>query len=117
MRSRLSAFHVLAIAAALAGCAEPKKPTAVEKASVTGSRFDGVGKVVFHAGQPCASQIMFDFRTPSSNTVWLAAPMGETRILTEAADRKRRVRISGKWRRGKQARCSYVEVTEVDLLK
>jgi hypothetical protein len=117
MRLRLRSFHVVAVSAVLAGCAEPRKPAAVEKASLTGSRFDGVGKVMFHAGQPCASQIMFDFRMPSSNTVWLAAPIGETKTLTEAADRKRRVRISGKWRRGRQIGCSYVEVTKVDLLK
>jgi len=117
MRSRLHSFRVLAIAALLASCAEPKKPAAFERASLAGLRFDGVGRVRLHAGQPCTPQIMFDFRTTSSNTVWLAAPMGESKILTGAADRKRRVRISGKWRRGRQSGCSYVDVTQVDLLK
>jgi len=117
MRSRLHSFRVLAIAALLASCAEPKKPAAVERASLAGSRFDGVGRVTLHAGQPCTPQIMFDFRATSSNTVWLAAPMRETKILTEAADRQRRVRISGKWRRGRQTGCSYVDVAEVDLPK
>jgi hypothetical protein len=117
MRPRLRSFRVLAIAAVLASCAEPKKPAAVERASLTGSRFDGVGRVILHVSQPCTSQIMFDFRTTSSKTVWLAAPIGETRILTEAANRKRRVRISGKWRQGREKGCSYVDVTQVDLLK
>lgn len=117
MRSRFGSFRVLAIAAALAGCAEPEKPAAAEKPSLTGSRFDGVGKVMLHAGQPCTPQIMFDFRTTSSNTVWLAAPMPETKVLTEAANHHRRVHISGKWRRGKQTGCNYVDVTKVDSLK
>jgi hypothetical protein len=115
--SRLRSFRVLAIAAVLSSCAEPKKPAPPEKASLTGSRFDAVGKVTLHSGQPCASQIMFDFRTASPNPVWLAAPMSQTRILTEAADRRRRVHVSGKWRRGRQTGCSYVEVTGVDLPK
>ena len=115
MKPFLGSFVVAMIAAGMASCAQPTKPAALEKASSVGSRFDGVGKVTLHAGQPCASQVMFDFRTTSSNTVWLAAPMRETKILTEAASRRRRVHISGKWRRGKQAGCSYVDVTKVDL--
>lgn len=115
MKSR--PFCVLAIAAVLASCAEPKKPAAVERASVAGSHFDGVGKVTLHTGQPCTSQIMFDFRTTSSKTIWLAAPAAETKILTEAASRHHRMHISGKWRRGKQAECNYVDVTKVELWK
>ena len=117
MRLRCQSFPFLAIAVALAGCAEPKKPAAAERASLAGSHFDGIGRVTLHAGQPCTSQIMFDFRRTGSSTVWLAAPIGESKILTEAAERKRRVHISGKWRRGREKGCSYVDVTEVNLLK
>ncbi len=60
---------------------------------------------------------MFDLRRTGSRTVWLAAPMGESKILTEAAERRRRVHISGKWRRGKERGCGYVEVTNVEVLK
>jgi hypothetical protein len=115
MKSIWRSIAVLAIGAAFASCAQSTKPAALEKTSSVGARFDGVGKVTLHAGQPCTSQIMFDFRTTSLNTVSLAAPMRETKILTEAASRRRRVHISGKWRRGKQTGCSYVDVTKVDL--
>jgi hypothetical protein len=117
MKSIWGSVPVLAITAVFASCAQPPKPGALDKASPVGSRFDGVGRVTLHAGQPCTSQIMFDFRTTSSNTVWLAAPMRETKILTEAASRRHRVHISGKWRRGKQTGCSYVDVTKVDSWK
>ena len=39
------------------------------------------------------------------------------KILTEAASRRRRVHISGKWRRGTHTGCSYVDVTKVDSWK
>jgi hypothetical protein len=113
MKLILRSLAVLAIVAVFAGCAQPTKPAALGKASPVGSRFEGTGKVTLHPGQPCASQIMFDFRTASSNTVWLAAPMQETRILTDAADCQCRVHIWGKWQRGRQTGCSYVDVTKV----
>ena len=69
--------------AAIAGCAQIKKPAAQAKAMPTGLHFDQVGRVALYAGEPCASQIMFDFHGARS-TVWLAAPMWETKILTEA---------------------------------
>jgi hypothetical protein len=117
MKSIWGSVAVLTVSAVFASCAQPTKLAAPEKASPVGSRFDGVGKVTLHAGQPCTSQIMFDFRTTNSNTVWLAAAMAETKILTEAASRHHRVHISGKWRRGKQTGCSYVDVTKVDSWK
>jgi hypothetical protein len=116
MRSRSHSFLFLAIVI-LAGCAEPKKPAAVEKASVTGSRFDAVGKITLHAGQPCSSQIMFDFRTTTSKTVWLAAPMHESKLLTQAANQHRKIHVSGKWRRGQAAGCNYVEISKVDPIR
>ena len=61
---------------------------------------------------------MFVFRTArSTSAVWLAAPMGETKILTDAAKHQRRVHITGKWRRGKTQGCNYVEVTQVEMPK
>src|SRR6266699_879063 len=102
--------------AGMAGCAQVKKPAVPVKAAVVGSRFDQVGWVKLYAGEPCTSQIMFDFHCAGS-TVWLAAPRRETEILADAAKKNRRVHISGKWRRGGQSNCSYVEATSAELAR
>src|SRR5438876_350399 len=65
-------------------------------------------------GLSCKSQIMFLFHSGRSTSIPLAAPMRESKILTDAAKHQRRVHISGKWRRGKETGCSYVDVTSVD---
>jgi hypothetical protein len=100
----------------MAGCAQVKKPPPQVKAAPVGLRFDQVGRVALYAGEPCASQIMFDFRGAGS-TVWLAAPRSETDILTDAARKGRRVHVLGKWRHGGQSNCSYVEVTSAELTR
>ncbi len=57
---------------------------------------------------------MFDLRTTGvSSTVWLAAPMRETKLLTEAANRNRRVQVWGTWQRSRERTCNYVNVTKV----
>jgi hypothetical protein len=120
--ARLEAFSLLnwfVAAAALAGmigCAQIKKPPAQVKAMPTGLHFDQAGLVSLYAGEPCAPQIMFDFHGTGS-TVWLAAPMWATKILTGAANKNQRVHVSGKWRRGGQSKCSYVEVTTAELTR
>jgi hypothetical protein len=103
-------------AAGMAGCAQIKKPAAQVRAVPAGLRFDKVGSVTFFPGEPCTPQIMFNFRGAGSS-VWLAAPKHETKILTEAAKNNRRVHISGKWRRGGQSNCSYVEVTRAEVTR
>jgi len=100
--------------AGMAGCAQIKKPAPQVRAVPTGLRFDQVGRVSLYAGEPCTSQIMFDFHGAGS-TVWLAAPKHETKILTEAAKKNQPIHISGKWRRGGQSNCSYVEVTSAEV--
>ena len=100
----------------MSGCAQIKKPVMQMRAMPTGLRFDQVGRVSMYAGEPCTPQIMFDFHGAGS-TVWLAAPRRETEILTDAAKKNRRVHISGKWRRGGQSNCSYVEATSVELAR
>ncbi len=100
----------------MAGCAQVKKPAAQVKAAPVGLRFDQVGRVTLYTGEPCTSQIMFDFHGAGS-TVWLGAPRSETDILTDAARKERRVHILGKWRRGGQSKCSYVEVTSAELTR
>ena len=102
--------------AGMAGCAQIKKPPVQTRAMPTGLRFDQVGRVSLYAGEPCTPQIMFDFHGAGS-TAWLAAPRHETDILTDAAKKNRRVHISGKWRRGGQSNCSYVEVTAAEVTR
>jgi hypothetical protein len=106
----------LAVATALtgiAGCAQIKRPAVQTKAAALGSRFDQIGWVSLYGGEPCAPQIMFDFHGTRS-AVSLAAPRRETEILTNAAKKNRRVHVLGKWRRGGQSNCSYVEITSVE---
>jgi len=112
----LNSFVAGAALAGMAGCAQVKKPAAQVKAAAVGSRFDQVGRVTLYAGEPCTSQIMFDFHGAGS-TVWLAAPMWVTKVLTDAANKNRRIHVSGKWRRGGQSNCGYVEVTIAELMK
>ena len=102
--------------AGMAGCAQIKKPAGQVRAVPVGVRFDQVGSVTLYPGEPCTPQIMFDFRSAGS-TVWLAAPKHETKMLTEAAKNNGRVHISGKWRRGGQSNCSYVEVTSAEVTR
>jgi hypothetical protein len=102
--------------AAMSGCAQMKKPAPQTRAMPTGLKFDQVGRVSLYMGEPCTSQIMFDFHGAGS-TVWLAAPRNETDTLTEAANRNRRVHVSGRWRHGAQRNCSYVEVTSAELTR
>ena len=112
-------LHVFIAATALAGmagCAQIKKPVAQTKAMPTRLRFDQVGRITLYAGEPCASPIMFDFHGAAS-TVSLAASRDETDILTDAAKKDRRVHVLGKWRRGGQSKCSYVQVTSAELIR
>jgi hypothetical protein len=102
--------------AGMAGCAQIKKPAAQARAVPAGVRFDQVGSVTLYPGEPCTPQIMFNFRSAGS-TASLGAPKHETKILTEAAKNNRRVHISGKWRRGGQSNCSYVEVTSAEVTR
>jgi hypothetical protein len=114
---KLSLSWVIAGAAlGIAGCAQIKQPAAQARAVPTGLPFDQVGSVTLFPGEPCTPQIMFDFRSAGS-TVWLGAPKHETQTLTEAAKSNQRVHISGKWRRGGQSNCSYVEVTSVEITR
>ena len=100
----------------MAGCAQIKKPALEARAVPAGVRFDQVGLVSLFPGEPCTPQIMFNFRSAGS-MVRLGARKQETKILTEAAKNSQRVHISGKWRRGGQSNCSYVEVTSAEVTR
>ena len=114
-----SLLHSLIVAAALAGmagCAQTKKPPVQTRAVPAGVRFDKVGSVTLYSGEPCTPQIMFSFRNVES-TVLLGAPKYQTKVLTEAAKDNQPVHVSGKWRRGGQSNCSYVEVTSAEVTR
>ena len=115
MKPTSGGIALVMIVLGLAGCMEPPKPVAVAKAAPAGSRFDGSGRIALHEGEPCTSQIMFDFKSRgSSRPIWLAARMRESKLLTDAANRNRSVHVSGTWQRGKTRDCSYVNVTRVE---
>ena len=78
----------------MAGCAQIKKTAVQVKAATVGSPFNQSGWVSLYAGEPCAPQIMFDFHGTRS-MVSLAAPRRETEILTDAANKNRRVHVLG----------------------
>ena len=117
MKKFLLQWFIAALAlAGMAGCAQIKKPAPQVRAASAGVRFDQVGSVRLFPGEPCTPQVMFNFRSAGS-TVMLGAPKQETRILTEAVKNNRRVHVSGKWRRGGQSNCSYVEVTSAEITR
>jgi hypothetical protein len=111
-----SVLVAAAVLTGMAGCAQIKKPAAQVRAAVVGLRFDQIGWVSLYAGEPCTPQIMFDFHG-SRSTVWLAAPRRATDILTDAAKKNERVHILGRWRRGGESNCSYVQVTSAELTR
>ena len=120
MKSVLSSLVIVAIAAGFTGCAQMEKMEKMEKTVARGprpgSRFDEVGTIALYAGQPCTSQIMFDFQTVRSRRlVWLAARMHDTKALTDAANHRRHVHVWGIWQRGRDKGCNYVNVTRISL--
>jgi hypothetical protein len=86
----------------------------VAKAIAVEKHFEGRGRVLLFQGQPCAPQIMFDLRQgfPKS-TIRLAAPLRESRVLTDFVRHRQTVRVSGTWRHWRDKLCRYVEVTRV----
>jgi hypothetical protein len=114
MKSVRSSFVIVFVTAGLAGCAQPEKQVIAAKASRVGLRFDNVGKVTLHRGQPCTPQIMFDFEKRNSNaSVYLAAGMHESKLLTDAAKHRKEVHVIGLWKRGRDKGCSYVKAKNV----
>ena len=118
MRSTLVSFATVMLTTGFASCAQPGKATAATRSSPVGTNFDASGRVSLHLGQPCTSQIMFDFRgARSTSIVWLAAPKRESTILTDAARHRRHVHVTGVWQRGRARGCGYVNVARVELRK
>ena len=102
---------IIAIACGLAACATDNMIAAT---APVGGRFSDNGKLTLHRGEPCTSQIMFDFHPAGSRSVvWLAAGAHDSQKLTQAARQRRRVRISGVWRKGRHPGCTYVDVIKL----
>jgi hypothetical protein len=113
---RISIFVIVIASVCFSPAVHAAGPPKVVAASA-GSAFDEVGKVTLYVGQPCTSQIVFVFHAAKSTTIEMAAPFHESKILTDAAHRHRTVHVSGRWRPTKQAGCTYVEVTQVEVEK
>jgi hypothetical protein len=114
VKSIFSRGIFIVIACALGACASSMQA----KTAPAGTRYNSNGKVTLHRGQPCTSQIMFDFHpTGSKSVVFLAAGAKDSRKLTDAARAGRRVRLSGTWKRGRDAGCGYVDVKTLTVEK
>jgi hypothetical protein len=102
---------IVFLALALSACATNAVVAATAPA---GTRFSDRGKITLHRGEPCTSQIMFDFHPVNGrSTVWLAAGAHDSKKLTDAARIHRAVRVSGTWRRGHHPGCAYVDVEKM----
>ena len=109
----------LALVLVLTGCGEPEraKPVAVHpRPPRISGEFDEVGTVTLYPGESCASQVVFVFHNGPASTS-LAAPWHQSEVLKDAVRSHRRVRVVGKWRRGKTADCTYVEATQVESIQ
>ncbi len=113
MKSFFLAVTSLILLAVAAGAA-PRPIHPVAKTVAVEKYFEGKGRVLLFQGQPCSPQIMFDLRQSfPKSTIRLAAPIRESRQLTDAARHRRTVHIAGVWRRGRDKLCRFVDVTKV----
>ena len=118
MKWSISSLALILLMIGAGGCARLEESVAVEKAGAVGTPFNRTGTVTLHRGEPCASQIMFDFHRPGiPGVIWLSAPMRQTKTLTELADCGCMVQVSGIWRTGGTRGCRYVSVTSAEERK
>jgi hypothetical protein len=112
VKSLVRQAAIITIALDLAFGATPAVLSATSPA--IGTSFNARGKITLHRGEPCTSQIVFDFHPLNSNAmVWMAAGAHDSAKLTEAAGAHRRVRVTGVWRHGQRPGCAYVEVNKL----
>jgi hypothetical protein len=114
MKTIFRRVFLTSLAFVVIGCAEAKPKPAKTAARSTSSKFEGIGRVAYHRGQPCAAPIMFDFNVGFGERVWLAAGFKDEKILADAAAHHRRVRVFGNWRNGHEPACRYISVTQVE---
>src|SRR4051812_35780873 len=105
LRLTLPRLALLGLAIFLTSCAQTE--TALAKPAST-SHFEGDGRLTFHKGQPCSPQIMYDFQvtTLPRTVVWIAAPHKDSELLKDAVKHRRRMHISGTWKRGRDKACT-----------
>lgn len=116
MKTLFRQICLTSLAFIITGCAEAKPKSSATTARSTSSsstKFEGIGRVAYHRGQPCAAPIMFDMDVGFGETVWLAAGFKDEKRLAEAIKHRGRVRVFGNWKRGSSAKCRYVSVTKV----
>lgn len=116
MKSFLRRICLTSLVLIVAGCAEAKtkaSATTSRSTSSSSTKFEGIGRVAYHRGQPCAAPIMFDMDVGFGETVWLAAGFKDEKLLADAIKHRRRARVFGNWKRGSSAKCRYVSVTKV----
>jgi hypothetical protein len=104
---------------ALASCGEPQmaRRVAVHPKPLRAGEFDQIGTVTLYPGESCASQVVFVFHTENSGSISLAAPWHQSQVLKDAVRTHRKVRLVGKWRRGRTADCAYLEATQVEAIQ
>src|SRR4051794_19341020 len=74
MRSFLRQICLTSLAIIVAGCAEAKTKSAATPlsgarlTSTSSTKFEGIGRVAYHRGQPCTPPIMFDFNVGFGQT-------------------------------------------------
>ena len=119
LRPVMKSFYFVAIAFVLASCGEPERgrPAAVHPRPRVSGEFDQIGTVTLYPGESCASQVVFVFHSENSGSISLAAPWLQSQTLKDTAHSHRRVRVVGRWRRGKTPDCSYVEATQVEAIQ
>jgi hypothetical protein len=102
----------------LAGCgeAEKAKPVAIRPSARVSGEFDEVGTVTLYPGESCASQVVFIFHN-GSKSISLAAPWRQSEILKDAVHSQRKVRVVGRWRRGKTPDCVYIEAIQAEVIQ
>ena len=113
-------FVISLFALFVAGCGEPERTRTVAihpQPARTGGEFDEVGTVTLYPGESCASQVVFIFHPGGSAAISMAAPWHPSEVLKDAVRSHRRVRVVGRWRRGRTPDCTYVEATQVEAIQ
>lgn len=119
MNTLRQSFILCLLAFILASCGEPERarPAPIHPIARVTGEFDQIGTVTMYPGESCASQIVFIFHTENSASISLAAPWLQSQTLKDAVHSHRRVRVVGRWRRGKTQDCRYVEATQVEPIQ
>lgn len=120
LRPIMRFFCGVAIVVLFASCGEPESARTVAvhpKPARAGGEFDQIGTVTLYPGESCASQVVFILHPGGSASISLAAPWHQSQVLKDAVHSHRKVRVIGKWRRGRTPDCTYIEATQVEAIQ